>query len=474
MAQGFPRFCPRCGAETVPTQRLCNQCGLSLAPWLTQQPPQPSSQPGFQQPIDQGMPTLPGPMPGQPSQPYGRQTSQPGFPPAAQLGFQPSQPGFPPSQPGFQQPIDQDMATLPGPIPGQPSQPYGGQVSQPGFPPSQPGFAPAWNQPPANQQPFMQSAPAAYADYNAQPSAPVQPPRKRGKLGIVIVLLIILLLLGGASYLALTYLNVDNTTQTPVITTTLNSTVTYAGLTMTILKVEQSQRFIDDPSSANDGMVRVHLQAQNKTAVPVNLQYNNIVALTLPGAKTIAPTYVKGNIGVAPAATQTSIIDFAVPSATKVDQLTLQLGAANEAQLAIPLQAGVNLAQYAPKSTPLTVNFQYLGLNWSLINATTQLSIDDKQASKGMHYVTTTLDVSNTLSQTAIPGSPYDYIRLQAGNTTATPVDTTLPVSFVSGANNKTGTATFLVTQNTSKLTLILLAQPQSGFDQASEDFQLA
>ena len=432
MAQGFPRFCPRCGAETVPMQRLCNQCGLGLAPWF---PQQPSSQPGFQPPIDQGMPTLPGPIPGQPSQPYGGQVSQPGF---------------------------------------SASQPYGGQVSQPGFPPAQPGFAPAWNQPSANQQPFMQSAPAGYADYNAQPVAPVEPPRKRRRLGMLLLLLVILLLLGGASYLALNYLNVGNTTQTPITTATLNSTVTYAGVTMTVLKVEQSQRFLDDPSSANDGMVRVYLQAQNKTAVPVNLQYNTIVALTLPGGKTIAPTYVKGNIGVVPAATQTSMIDFAVSTDTKVDQLTLQLGAAEEAQLNIPLIPGANLDQYSPKSTTLNVNFQYLGLNWSLINATTQLSIDGKQATKGMHYVTTTLDVSNTLSQTAIPGSPYDYIRLQAGNSIATPVDTTLPVSFASGENGKTGTVTFLVPQNTIKLTLILLAQPQSGFDQAAEDFQLA
>jgi hypothetical protein len=167
-------------------------------------------------------------------------------------------------------------------------------------------------------------------------------------------------------------------------------------------------------------------------------------------------------------------MDFAVPTDTKVNQLVFKLGASDESQLDIPLTPGAHLAQYDPKTTTLNSTFQYLGLNWSLVSATTQLSIDGKQASKGMHYVTVTLDVSNALSQTAIPGSPYDYIRLKAGNSTATPVNTTLPVSFAAGASGKTGAVTFLVSQNATTLTLLLLAQPQSGFDQVTQNFQLA
>jgi hypothetical protein len=453
MAQGFPRFCPRCGAATVPSQRLCPRCGLDLVPWLPQQAPQPSSQPGYQpsqpgfQPqarptSEPGIQPPPEPLPGQPFQQYDRQASQPGFQQAPQPGYQLSQPGFQQApQPGFQQA-------------------------------SQPGFDATWGQPAPGQQPFAQSA---YAGYTAPPSAPVQASRSsRGKLRLVIILLLVLIVLGGAGYLALHYLAVANNTQPVITASSINATVTYAGVTMSILKVEQSQRFLDDPNSATDGMVRVHLQAQNKTTVPMNLLYNTIATLALPGGKVLTPTYVKGNIGVAPGATQTSIVDFAVPADTKVNQLVLNLGATDEAQVAVPLTPGANLTQYAPKTTNLTGTFQYLGLNWSLVNATTQLSIDGKQASKGMHYVTVTLNVNNTLAQTAISGSPYDYIRLKAGNTTAIPVDTTLPVSFAAGATGKTGTVTFLVPQDAAKLTLIMLAQPQSGFDQVTEDFQLA
>jgi hypothetical protein len=444
MAQGFPRFCPRCGAATVPSQRLCPRCGLDLVPWLPQQAPQPSSQPGYQpsQPgfqsqatSEPGIQPPPEPLPGQPFQHYDRQTSQPGFQQAPQPDFQ--------------------------------------QASQPGFPQaSQPGFDATWGQPSPGQQPFAQSA---YAGYPVPPSAPVQAPRsQRGALRLVIILLLILIVLGGAGYLALHYLDVANNTQPAITASSINATVTYAGVTMSILKVEQSQRFLNDPNSATDGMVRVHLQAENKTTVPMNLLYNTIATLVLPGGKILTPTYVKGNIGVAPGATQTSIVDFAVPADTKVNQLVLRLGATDEAQVDVPLIQGANLAQYAPKTTNLTGTFQYLGLNWSLVTATTQLSIDGKQASKGMHYVTVMLSVNSTLAQTAISGSPYDYIRLKTGNTTATPVDTTLPVSFAAGATGKTGTVTFLVPQDATTLTLIMLAQPQSGFDQATQDFQLA
>ncbi|HEV2653460.1 MAG TPA: hypothetical protein VGT82_00805, partial [Ktedonobacteraceae bacterium] len=246
------------------------------------------------------------------------------------------------------------------------------------------------------------------------------------------------------------------------------------GVTMTVQKVEQAQNFTDDPNSAADGMLRVHLQAQNTTQVPVNLLYNTIARLVVPGGKALSPTYVKANVGMAPGVTRTAILDFAVPTTTKANLCMLRLGAPDEAQLDIPLMPGANMSRYAAATSRISgATFLYLGLNWSLVSATFQLSIDGKQASKGMHYVSVTLKVNNTLSQTAIPGSAFAYMRLKTGSTTATPVATTLPVSFDAGANGKTGTVTFLVPQNATMHTLILLAQPQSGFDQVTQDFRL-
>jgi hypothetical protein len=88
-----------------------------------------------------------------------------------------------------------------------------------------------------------------------------------------------------------------------------------------------------------------------------------------------------------------------------------------------------------------------------------------------MLYLMLTLSVDNTLSQQAIPGSTYNYLRLRANNTTFEPEDTTLPVSFDTGATGKTGTVTFLAPQGRTAFTLMFLAQ--GGSDAASIDFQI-
>src|SRR5450755_3661564 len=425
MSQGFPRFCPRCGAATVFNQRLCVKCGFDLVPALSPQSSQPPSQPGYS-----------------PSQPG----LQPSLKPVSQPGFQPY--ASPVSQPGFSQEAFS-----------QPSRPTQNPVSQPG-----------WG--PPSQQPFPQQA-QGNAPFSEPPSTSDR--SSKGRVRLILVLLLVLLVLAGGSFAALGIFGRGSAAQSAVTSSAINTVVTYAGVMMTVQKVEQAQNFTDDPNSAANGMLRVHLQAQNTTQIPVNLMYNTIARLVVPGGKTLSPTYVKANVGVAPGVTRTAILDFAVPTDTKAHLCVLQLGAPDEAQLDIPLMPGANMSRYAPVTSHITgATFQYLGLNCSLLSATSQLSIDGKQASKGMHYVGVTLMVNNTLSQTAIPGSAFAYMRLKAGSTTATPVETTLPVSFDAGANGKTGTVTFLAPQNATTYTLILLAQPQSGFDQVTQDFRLS
>src|SRR5207249_6181089 len=116
------------------------------------------------------------------------------------------------------------------------------------------------------------------------------------------------------------------------------------------------------------------------------------------------------------------------------NQLTLRLGASNEAQMDIPLTVHANLSKYAPKTVKLSGTVSYMGLNWTLVNAIRQFSIVGQQASKNMVYLVLALKVDNILSQKAIVGSAYNYIRLQAGNARFAPKDTTLPVAFDTGA----------------------------------------
>jgi hypothetical protein len=293
------------------------------------------------------------------------------------------------------------------------------------------------------------------------------------------VLLLLLVLLGAGSYLvaaALGYRLPDflggKLTQTPITTTQINSTVTYVGVDLTILSAQQSQSFIDDPNTTSTGMVRLNIQEQNNTTVKVSWLYNDSARLLLPDKTLVAPTYIHAHVGIAPGATQKSFLDFAVPTNDKINQLTLRIGAANEVQLDIPLTGQADLHKYSPKNVNLDGQMLYLGLNYTLVKATSQLSVAGQQASKGMAFIVVALKVDNTLSQQVIPGSPYDYARLKAGNTTAAPKYTDLLVSFDSGETGQSGTITFLVPQSGRAFTLVLL--PQSGAGQATTDFQFA
>jgi hypothetical protein len=230
------------------------------------------------------------------------------------------------------------------------------------------------------------------------------------------------------------------------------------------VNAKKSQSFLDDPNSASDGMLRVQLQAQNKTSLAINLPYETIAHVILLDGKVLNPVYMKLNEHVIPNATQSGFVDFALPENVPVNQSIFRLGSADEAQLDIPLAAHANVSQYASKMIQLNQQITYYGMNWSLTAASMQFYIDGQQASKGMRYLVLTLSVSSPLAQTAIPGSPYDYVQLQSNNTTIQLVDTTLPVSFNGGVSGKIGTLTFLVPQDATSFTLTL-ANASDGFN---------
>lgn len=361
----------------------------------------------------------------------------------------------------------------------QPSYPPGVPFAQsPSYPPEAPFPAQTQIQGP----PARNTSDARYFDQPAMPpSMSAQPPRKkRSRRGLIIGLLLIVVLLVGAyavaAVLGVPLPGISTIASQPAVTTTnINQTVNYAGVDITILNAQQSDRFINDPNTSTDGMLRLNLKEQNNTGVRVSWLYTNSAHLILPGGSTVAPVYVKAKVGITPGATQTSMVDFAVPTGTNVSKVILRLSTASEAQMDIPLTTQANLSKYKPTTVKLNGQMQYLGLDWTLTQATSQLHTDGQQASKGMRYIVLTLSVDNTLSQEAIPGSPYSYMRLKSANTLLTPVNSTLPTSFATGETGKTGTVTFLAPQNRTAFTLLL--QPQgaaSGFNPDSADFQIA
>jgi hypothetical protein len=304
------------------------------------------------------------------------------------------------------------------------------------------------------------------------PSLPVPVQKKRAGRGILVaILLFLLLFIGTIAYIVVQ--TIEANTQPAITTITLNTTVTYAGVTMTVQNVQQAQRFIDDKVTSAAQVMRVDLKAANQTSVPVNVAYPSLFHLILPGGKLVAPTYVKGRIGLPAGATQSVVIDFPLTTALPASKLTLRLGAANEVQMDIPLGAHADLNQYAPRTETINQQLQYYGLNYTLVNEVSQLSIAGQQAPSGMRYVVITLSVDNTLSQTAIPGSPYDYVRLKVGATMLTPVDATLPVSFATGVTGQRGTVTFLVPQQATSVTFLLGSPQATGFSEAETTFSL-
>src|SRR5258706_4735112 len=365
MAQVLPRNCPRCGPPTVADQRFCANCGLSAEAM--------QARGGYVMPVQnpQNNPVQPQQLGPQSFQGFQQQTMQPPF---------------------------QDH-----------------QQQNPVHPPF------------VNQQAAQQYAQPPQAKTTRDFSQKQARRRRPGRTGILLILLVLVLILA-AIFIAVVpsgfhLPRLGKGSQPSITTAPINSTATYAGVDITVVNAQQSQSFIDDPNTSNDGMVRLNLQAQNKTSVQENWSYSTIAHLLLPGKSNVAPTYVKEKIGIAPGATQSSIVDFAVPSGAKISQLTLLLGATNEAQMDIPLTGKADLSKYLLKTTRLNVQTDYFGLHCTLTSAKSSLNINRLQASKGMRYLTLTLKVDNTLSQVAITGSPYDYVRLKSGQTTVSPSD---------------------------------------------------
>jgi hypothetical protein len=308
-------------------------------------------------------------------------------------------------------------------------------------------------------------------------SPTTQKSRKVGRREIVVLLLIVLFVLGAIVYAFAGFLGLPlpgfAVIQPPITTTTINASVPYAGAQITVLTIQQSQNFIKDPDTNANGIVRINLKEQNPTNVKVAWSYATIARLVLPNKALISPIYESAIVNIAPGASQKSIVDFSVPTNIAVKQLTLIIGAPNEAQMSIPLVRNANVSKYQPSITHLNGQMLYFGLNWTLTSATSSLGIPGQQAAKGMRFATLQLKVDNTLSQTAITGSSYEYMRLQFGRTSVAPVFSTIPVVFQEGAVGVTGTVIFQVPQQVTSYSLVLIPQKGDSGDQSSTDFHL-
>jgi hypothetical protein len=344
--------------------------------------------------------------------------------------------------------------------------------------------------PPQSASP--QSFTPAPSDYDAPPQSPpnyAKPQKDSSKsvlgqigCGVLVIILLIVGACGGLGYVGYRWVaGLANSTATTDTTTTntttngggggntptvsvssknINQQVTYASAEITILSVQEgvSGSFSGDTSTSSPVTVRLNIKEHNPIASTIYLNYNNAFRLVLPDKTSVTPNAEQQSGVLSQAVTQNDWIDFLLPSTIATDQLTLQMGGQDEAQMTIPLTGKADLSAYALKTISPNTTFTYAGMNWNLTSVTSSLSAGGKQADSGKRYIVVNLKLSNPTSNTYYFNA-NNVVRLQGGGVTNAPADSSGAYVVQAGATDQTATVTFLMPQNASPLTLIMLAQ---------------
>ncbi len=424
-------FCPQCGSPMTPGQRFCSNCGSTIDA-------------GF------GVPTA-----------------------AASSGDQ-----YPPV------PNMSNAATPP------PPPPFGGYNQAP--PSSTNTYYPP-QAAPAQQNFQAAPAPASIPTF----AKPVKDSSKGvlGQIGcgVLLVILLIVGLCAGGSYLVYRYvINAANSTTTGTTTTTgsnsnggtpqaitlttaqINQSLTYSSVDFTIVNVQEASSFTDDSSPSSPVTLRVNVTEHNPTTDTVYMNYTNQLQIVLPDKTTVTAGTSKIDGIIGQAVQRTNWIDFPLTKSIPINQLTLQFGAASETLLSVPLTGSADLSAYKLKSITPNATFQYGGVNWTLTSVTSSLSANGKQADTGMRFIVLTLKADNPSTNGTFYTSA-DTMRLQSGSVTNSSTNNTLPYPLSAGTTGATGTITFMMPQNNSSFTFILLAQATANppIAQVSTNFQI-
>lgn len=348
---------------------------------------------------------------------------------------------------------------------------------------SRPVYQPAPGQ--QSYQPPLQSTqpPLAYARPQKNSS--------RGILKVGLILLLLLLILGVSGFFALRFMSGrgNNTatpgttiaitpTQAPLITTPINTAFNYASVNITILNAQQATSFADDTGTPAQGVVRLNLHAVQSdvnnvysVSAPV-FSYPECFTLLLPGGSKVASEGYKDITGPPQKGDQTTWIDFPASTSLKVNQMSLQIGKDTEEQLQVPLTGHTDLSQYQPKQSTPNLRVAFGSMFWTLKTVTWKLSDSGTQVDKGMRFLVLTFSIDNPSTE-GYNAFPPDFMRLQYGGTTIV-LDQAVIGDAAAGTTNIQGLVSFLVPQETTTATFIMLPGHTPGAtSQAIIPFQI-
>ena len=114
----------------------------------------------------------------------------------------------------------------------------------------------------------------------------------------------------------------------PVGTLTVNRSVIYKDVTLTVTKVEEAGAFSDDRRPAGTYTVRVNVHVQPGASVqsPLGIEYVSLVHLAFADGQVISPKLVSLLPVVLPQQANDGFFDFPVSTQVSLSSLTLLIG----------------------------------------------------------------------------------------------------------------------------------------------------
>ncbi len=294
-------------------------------------------------------------------------------------------------------------------------------------------------------------------------------------LWISSLLIIGLIILGSVSFITWRWLSnlqvsLQGISTQPTITTfSVQRSITYADLTITVLNAQYAISFPDDTIQSGPAVVRLNMGVTNKTTDPVYVIYYDVARLLVPKLNPIAPSNLQLSTGPKPGSSETGWIDFPVAKGIQLATLKLQLGSAGlgETLVTIPFSGAFDPNRYAGRTSHQSVAFSYDFAGYTLIyhlnSVDIRYSYRGTQSKAGQQFYVLNFSVDNNNGAAVSPGYGFNYIRLVVKGYNQPPYDSTLPYGFKAGAHGVAGRVVYTAPAGLKTLTIVFLLQDVEG-----------